>query len=297
MKKIAVFTGGGADGAVTVGRLEVLNKDYDIGIGISTGSLIVVKALLKKYQDLKNLYTNITTEDITEDSAFLSDGKVNVPKAIWRTLLSFFGGRKTLGSSENLRDLIDLNLSQYEYESLGNKEALVGVYSLTKEETKYFSSKKEKLSDFKDWMWGSANPPIAFSILKKNKQEWCDGGLQEVTPINLAVSLAQPGDEIDVFMHRPKPKHFNNDPIKNIIQYIVKVIKLLFKESDEKDIRQGIQFAALKKVNLNIYWMGHEVRENSLVFNKKDMLTRYKLGKNWAKRENLIDRYEAPLDN
>ena len=75
-KKILVVTGGGADGSVTVGRLESLGvPDYSIGVGVSTGSLVIPHALLGDIEKLKNFYLNVKQKDITEDSAFKRNGK------------------------------------------------------------------------------------------------------------------------------------------------------------------------------------------------------------------------------
>jgi len=302
-KKILVITGGGADGAVTVGRLEALGSpNYSIGVGISTGSLIVPLAVLGELGRLKEFYLKVTQKDITEDSAFKKDGKLNVRKVINRTLRSYIGGRLSVGSSKNLRKTIEKGFKKDDFESISikNKSVYVGAYSLNTDENTYFSSSSTSYSDFMDWMWASANPPLVFSLLeKKNKfdscEQWVDGGVKEVMPISFALGLANEGDEIDVFMHRPKREKYFKKNVKNIVQKAGRIIKAIFRHSEDKDLNLGLAIAKNKKVKLNIYWMGYEVNKNSLIFKKEEMQERDSLGFEWGK-DKFIDVYDFRED-
>ena len=293
-RKILVVTGGGADGAVTVGRLKALGMpNYKFGVGISTGSLIVPHALLGNIDKLKDFYLNVKQKDITEDSAFKKNGKLNITNTIQRTIRSFAGGRNTIGSSKNLLKTIKKGFTIEDYTLLNkmNKTAFVGCYSMNTEENNYFSSLRLKYFDFVEFMWASANPPIVFSTLKKvyngKLQEWVDGGVKEVMPICFALGLANAGDEIDVFMHRPKRKKIFKNNIKNIVDFAGRVISSIFKHSEEKDIKLGIEMARHKKVKLNIFYMGYEINNNSLIFKENEMMSRYELGKKWITKEHV----------
>jgi len=288
-KRILVVTGGGADGAVTVGRLESLGvPNYSIGVGVSTGSLLIPLALLGNIEKLKKFYLNIRQRDITEDSAFKDNGKLNITKTIKRTLRSFVGGRLSVGSSKNLRNTIEKAFTPKDYNELRElfKVAYVGAYSLNMDDNTYFNSNTSRYSDFLDWMWASSNPPVVFSLLEKVGlndcvEQWCDGGVKEVMPISFALSLANKGDEIDVFMHRPKRDKSFKLGVNNIVQLVARVVLSLFKHSEDKDLKLGIALAKNKGVKLNIYWMGYEINQNSLIFNKEEMEERYNLGKQW----------------
>ena len=298
-KKILVVTGGGADGSVTVGRLEALGMpNYEIGVGISTGSLIVPHALLGNIEKLKKFYLNINQKDITEDSAFKKNGKLNITKTIKRTLRSLVGGRLSVGSSVSLRNTIENAFTCKEYQTLKqlNKVAYVGAYSLNTDDNTYFDTNKSKYKDFLDWMWASANPPVVFSLLEKVGyndcvEQWCDGGVKSVMPISFALSLANEGDEIDVFMHRPRRKKGFRLGVKNIIDYVGRILVSLFRHSEDKDLKLGLAIGKNKGVKINIYWMGYEVNENSLIFDKGEMLKRYSLGKDW-----ITDKYKDSYD-
>jgi len=299
MKRILVVTGGGADGAVTVGRLEALGMpNYTYGIGISTGSLVVPHALLGDIEKLKDFYLSATQKDITEDSAFKKNGKLNVTKTIKRTLSSFMGGRLSIGSSKSLRETIGKAFTEKEYKSISdsNKVAYVGAYSLNTDDNTYFNTSSSEYLDFLDWMWASANPPIVFSLLEKvglngTVEQWVDGGVKEVMPISFSLGLASEGDEIDVFMHRPKREKKHEKGVKNIVQFAGRVLKSIFKHSEDKDLSLGLAMAKNKKVKINLYWMGYEVNDNSLVFDKKEMEQRYNLGKEWIDGK-FVDSYD-----
>lgn len=299
MNRILVVTGGGADGAVTVSRLIALGMpSYKYGVGISTGSLIVPHALLSDGKKLKEFYLNVKQKDITDDSPFKRNGKLNVTKAIKRVLASLVGGRLSIGSSKALRETIGEAFTSKEYKALSerNKVAYVGAYSLNTDSNTYFNSSSSKYLDFLDWMWASANPPIVFSLLEKVGlngivEQWCDGGVQEVMPISFALCLANQGDEVDVFMHRPKRVKEFKPNLKNIIQYSGRVLKAIFRHSEDKDLSLGLAIAKNKKVKLNVYWMGKEVNDNSLVFDKKEMLKRFELGKSWIQSK-FVDSYD-----
>ena len=299
MKNIAVFTGGGADGAVTVGRLKELNKSYDKAFCISTGSLLGPLALLKKYDKLEELYLSATQEKITDRSIFDKDGKLIPRKVIFQALATLWRKEKSLGSSKALREFIEQNLTEDEYKelSLYRKEVYVGCYSNTTEELVYFDS-SEDFEDFKDWMWASANPPLAFSMLTKKRdkdfqeEEWNDGGVHSIIPILHALCFASKGDTVDIFMHSPRPIVSFKKKIKNAFHHAARLAKAKLSNIDiQKDLDSAIKLAKAKGVKVNIYWQAYEVRDNSLIFVPSEMKERLELGKVWATDETLIDRY------
>ena len=149
-------------------------------------------------------------------------------------------------------------------------------------------------------MWGSSNPPVVFSLLEKIGlndciEQWCDGGVKEVMPISFALSLSSKGDEVDVFMHRPRRKKKFRLGVSNIVQFAGRVLISIFRHSEDKDLKLGIELAKSKGVKLNIYWMGYEVNQNSLVFNESEMIERYNLGRKWV-TEKYKDSYDYRKD-
>lgn len=61
-----VISGGGSKGAFAGGvaqyLIEELNKDYQLYLGTSTGSLLVSHLALKETQKIKEVYTSVTAK-------------------------------------------------------------------------------------------------------------------------------------------------------------------------------------------------------------------------------------------
>ncbi len=297
--RIAVISGGGADGAVTVGRLQALNQKYDKVYGISTGAIMATHTALGNYVKLQEFYENVKQEDITEDSAFKENGRLNVKKAISKAVFSLLNGKTSIGESKNLRKTIEkgLNISEFEMVKRLGKTVKVGVFSQTFDELVYFNSSKCGYNDWLDWVSASGSPPVVFSMLEKSrfentkKEQWCDGGIGAVVPLMEAIYEAREGDVIDVFLHTTRKEKFEKKWIENIPHNLLRSAKSVIKSRIDSEITNAIPYAQSKKVALNVYWMDFEVNENSLVFLKKEMVERIRLGRKWALEEILIDRY------
>ena len=164
MKKALVISGGGSKGAFGGGVAQYLmkneQKDYDIFIGTSTGSLMVSHLALGKLDSLKKIYTNVNQKTIFSNNPFKIK-KVAGEKVVsirhLNTLWNFLNGRKTFGESKNLRNLIKNNISEEMYHEIraNNKEVVVTVSNLTKNQIEYKSIKNCNYVDFCDWIWGS----------------------------------------------------------------------------------------------------------------------------------------------
>lgn len=302
-KKIVVIAGGGADGAHTIGTLSKLKKDYDLAVTISTGSIMGLLVVLGEWTRVATQYMAPETSDITEKSAFTKKGRIHIPKAIWRTMKSFFTSDIEVGQSKNLRKLFDEHITEKDYERVRrlSKEVKVGCFSMQTERTSFFSSRFEEFEDFKDWMWASANPPVVFSTLFKSrrsgkkKEQWVDGGIGVVNPLYQAVLYAEKGAEIDVFCHRPKPKIEWKKYIKNVPHFIMRLASSLFKSSQNKDILLGLQAAEAKNCLVRIYWMEKEYFNNSLIFGKEKMQLLFEHGQANASNKKNIEIHDFKI--
>ena len=160
MKKALVISGGGSKGAFGGGVAQYLmkneQKDYDIFIGTSTGSLMVSHLALGQLDSLKKIYTNVNQKTIFSNNPFKIK-KVAGEKVVsirhLNTLWNFLNGRKTFGESKNLRSLIKNNITEEMYHEIraNNKEVVVTVANLTKNQIEYKSIKDCNYSDFCDW--------------------------------------------------------------------------------------------------------------------------------------------------
>lgn len=74
MKKALVISGGGSKGAFAGGVAQYLmkheNRDYDLLLGTSTGSLMISHLALHKLDELKELYTNVNQNSIFSNNPF-----------------------------------------------------------------------------------------------------------------------------------------------------------------------------------------------------------------------------------
>jgi NTE family protein len=279
MKRIAVFSGGGADGAFTVGRLSKLNKKYDGAVCVSTGALMGILAILRKWSRLEKAY-NVEQENITEKNPFRKNGKLKAFNLIWTVIT----GSKTLGNSEVLKNHIDQSITESDWIQAKKYEIKVGVHSLTYDENVFISNQFVCFEDFKEWIWVSANAPLIMSLADKKRpkskevEQWTDGGVTEGTPIEEACFMAGKGGEVDVYLHKPEAKRVKNPRVENFVKYGVWFIKRLFKNVNNQDIVTGLYAAEKIGCKVTLYYMPKEYFNNPFIFNKEKMNTLFKKG-------------------
>ena len=301
MKGIEI-SGGGSHGAITVGRLKARNEKYSKGGGTSTGALMLPLVLLGGYAKLEQAYTSVKTKDITEHSAFTKKGRIHVPKAIYKISRSIISSRyRTLGESKNLLKLIRTFVTPEDYSVLQqfNIEAIVYTYSMSYRELVGFSSKEEQYNDFIEWMWASANAPVVFSLLRKERvrgsedyEEWVDGG---ITDGHSAQRLIASGcTEVDLFLHYPKPskRSKKKGSINNVAHFVLRLIGSLYREVSKNDIERAIDAAKIHKACLRIHYTPYKLSDNSLIFDNKKMKEWVKLGEKIAFDPSYIDTYD-----
>jgi len=267
--KALIIGGGGNKGAGGAGKIASINKEYDLGVGVSTGALMLVPALLGEHDLLRDIYTNTIAKDIFDFNPFNKKGHIKIWWLITRIIL----GKPTLAESNALRKtlqkIFDENNLWTRLQDSG-KEAVVGVYNNTKECTEYISSKNTTQEEFLDFTWASACQPPIMSILRKNGDEYVDGGVQEVLPMKYAVDRG--AKHLTVIAHRPKvlPVEYKK-PLKNLIHNGARLLIGLRKEITDNDIELGIASAKLKKCKFEIHYVSQGYGENDLLFNKEKM--------------------------
>ena len=112
--KALVISGGGSKGAFAGGVAQYLmeenQKEYDLFIGTSTGSMMVSHLALGKIKELKKLYTNVSQATIFSSCPFKVkriNNYTTVSINHFNTLKNFIRGSKTFGESHNLKKLIN----------------------------------------------------------------------------------------------------------------------------------------------------------------------------------------------
>ena len=300
MKKALVISGGGSKGAFGGGVAQYLmkneQKNYDIFIGTSTGSLMVSHLALGKLDSLKKIYTNVNQKTIFSNNPFKIK-KVAGEKVVsirhLNTLWNFLNGRKTFGESKNLRNLIKNNISEEMYHEIraNNKEVVVTVSNLTKNQIEYKSIKDCNYGDFCDWIWGSCNYVPFMSLLEKDNCQYADGGFGSLVPIREAILRG--ATEIDAIILETEVTQFNKLPAKNPFSLLFDVFEFMLRHVESHNITIGKLAANNKNIKLNLYYTPTVLTTNSLVFDKVLMRKWWKSGYKYAKskREKLMSEF------
>ena len=288
--KSVVISGGGAFGAYTVGTLSALQPIYQIVAGVSTGSLMAPLVALNEYDRLIEAYTSVSQSDIFTYNPFRKSGKLSWTKALFRLI----SGYTTLGDSTALRKTIDRFLTLQDYERI---KAFRRVVTVACQEMRYepaciehFSSLSCKFEDFKDYMWASANSPIAMSLLSKNGKEFTDAGVSELLSLCRVIDLG--ATEIDVFIHRARPEKRIKCATTDVVHNFFRLFTIMRKAIEADDLDQGLLRAQLKGLKVNVCWLPRQLADNSLMFDKKVMLDWVKEGAATANEEFRWDRYD-----
>lgn len=298
-KRALVISGGGSKGAFAGGVAKFLindkKYDYDLILGTSTGSLMVIHLALEKIEELEYLYSNIRQRTIFSNNPFFVKHVHGVQVVGIRhlnTIWNFMNRRKTFGESKNLRRFIKKNITKEYFEKVkkSKKEVIVTVSNLTTNEVEYKSINDCSYNDYCDWIWGSCNYVPFMSLLKKNNFEYADGGFGCLVPIKKAIE--QGATEIDVIILETEIEHLSRMPSSSPFSLLSTVIEFMLDQVEQQNIAIGKLEAKQNDVKLNLYYTPTVLTTNSLIFNKKLMKRWWKQGYEYAKRKDLVKMNE-----
>ncbi|MGG6231457.1 patatin-like phospholipase family protein [Tenacibaculum sp. SDUM215027] len=293
MKKALVISGGGSKGAFAGGVAQYLmkskDKDYDMFLGTSTGSLMVSHLALGMVDELKELYTSVDQKAIFSNSPFRIrsvHGEKVVSIRHRNTFWNFLNGRKTFGESKNLRKLIKNNITKDMYDEIRrlNKEVVVTVSNLTANQIEYKSILECEYEDFCDWIWGSCNYVPFMSLLEKDHCQYADGGFGSLIPIREAI--ARGATEVDAIILATEVTQMNRLPAKNPFSLMMDTFDFMLENVERHNITIGKLSAKQHNVKLNLYYTPTVLTTNSLVFDKEKMKKWWKSGYKYAKKLN-----------
>ncbi len=272
-KKALVVSGGGSKGAWAGGVIQYLiedqKKDYDLYVGTSTGSLLAPLTSIRELSILKKGYTSITSDDIFSVNPFNKKGNVNIFNAFRRIVTL----KKTLGETQNLRNLIKKYFQEKHFEELykSEKEVIAVVANLTEKRPEYKSSNNCKYEDFIDWLWASCNAPIFTSIVEKDDCQYADGAIFHHIPIQVAIENG--ATEIDVIVLSPEGFGVvKRSRINNLLQYFFRLMDIAQRTVAKDNVDLNKLNSHGKEIDINIYYTPYNLTENSLVFEKGQML-------------------------
>ena len=210
---VLVISGGGAKGAFGGGIAEFLIKDckkkYDIFIGTSVGSLIIPLLSLGEIDRLRKAFTSVTQKDIFNNCPFIiskSNGQFKTRINHIGIVKAFLTGKKTLGESENLKQLISKNITEEDFDIMkrNKPEVIVTVSNLSCKTVEYKSLKQCTYTDFCEWIWASANVIPFMSLVEKDGFEYGDGGMGNILPVYEALNRG--AREIDIILLNSETK-------------------------------------------------------------------------------------------
>jgi len=296
-KRALCISGGGAKGAWAGGVIQYLiedqEKDYDLYVGTSTGSLLAPLTSIRELSILKEGYTNITSEDIFSVNPFNEDGEIK----LWNAFVRIITFKKTLGETENLRELIKDHFKEKHFEKLykSDKEVIAVVSNLTDKRAEFKSSNDNKYEDFVDWLWASCNAPIFTSIVEKDDNQYADGAIHQHIPIQVAIENG--ATEIDVIVLSPEGFGVvKRKKINNILQYFIRLVEILMRKIAKDNIDLNKLESHGREIEINIYYTPYSLTNNSLVFNKEEMLKWWQEGYINAKSGN-VKKYKITRSN
>lgn len=188
MKTALVISGGGSKGAFAVGAIEVLLEkyDFDLIVGTSTGALIAPMVAIGDIEKLVDIYTSVRNEDIYRHNwrRFYKDAIYDTKPLEWllRSIMFNDCGGKT---------------ARYEQLMQSKKRVLICAVSLQSRKVNYFSQfpTGPNVSGWGDGdgfvraVLGSTNQPFLMPPQELLGQQWVDGGVREIAPMDIAVQL------------------------------------------------------------------------------------------------------------
>ena len=288
-----VISGGGSKGAFAGGvaqyLTEVLKRDYDIFIGTSTGSLLISHMALHKAEKVKKVFTSVNQSSIFSSRPFLikkEHGHENITINHFNVLKNFLKGKKTFGSSYNLKKLLEKTFTREEFEELkaGKKDIVTTVSNISLNEVEYKSIKDYEYEDFIEWIWISCNYTPFMSLVKKNGCEYADGGLGSMVPIEEAIKRG--ATEVDAIILQTEVTYFNRMPSKNVFSLITNLFAFMLDRIEKQNITIGKFAASNKDAILNFYYTPSVLTTNSLIFDEEQMTAWWESGYEFAKYRN-----------
>ena len=287
-----VISGGGSKGAFAGGVAQYLierqKRNYDLFVGTSTGSLLLIHLALNKIEKLHSVYKEVDANKIFNLNPFFTrkkDGVVQLHINHFNVLRSFARGNKTFGESKSLRAFLGQHITAFEFESVkqSDKDILVTVSNLSKNQIEYKSIKDCSYDDFLDWIWISANYIPFMSLVSKDGFEYADGGLGSIVSVERAIEAG--ATEIDVIVLRQENKQRYRLPTTNAFDLMLSLFGFSLDQIEEHNISLGSLRAMADGVKLNFIYTPTLLTQNPLLFDKRRMVRWWQRGYLHAQRQ------------
>lgn len=285
-----VISGGGNKGAFAGGIAEYLlrdkQRDYDMFLGTSTGSLLIPLLSVNKVERIKKVFTTVTQDDIFNINPFKvyidSYGKDKTRIHHANILRMFLRGKKTLGESHNLRKLIQrsFTLADFNHLTESQKQVVVTVANFSRNHVEYKNSAECHYLDFCDWVWASSNMVPFMSLLNKGGCDYADGGFGIFIPIQKAIELG--ATEIDAIILRTHEVSSKIISSNNAFDLFLNAFSFMINQIAIDNIDRSKMKGKENNVKINYYYIPNELTRNVLVFDPARMSRWWEEGYHYA---------------
>jgi predicted patatin/cPLA2 family phospholipase len=268
--------------------MERENREYDMFLGTSTGSLLVSHLACGKIDKLYDIFTNVQQQDIFSISPFVQRKKgdreyvsIDFVNSLWQ----FIRRKRTFGESKALRRQIRKNFTIEEYKKIKAEkdDVVVTVANLSMNRVEYKSVKDCTYEEFCNWIWISCNYIPFMSLATVNGYEYADGGLGSVIPIREAILRG--ATEVDAIVLEAETLGKQKVLGKNPFSLMISLFGHLLNQVEKNDIVIGKLAAKNNGVKLNLYYTPTTLTENSLIFSKVLMEKWWQQGYDYAEQK------------
>ncbi|MBU3822810.1 patatin-like phospholipase family protein [Flavobacteriaceae bacterium XHP0103] len=299
-----VISGGGSKGAYAGGVAQYLmqeeGREYDMFLGTSTGSLIIPHLAAGKIDKIHKVFTNVKQSNIFSINPFVQRKKGNrefVSINFLNTLIQFVKRKRTFGESKALLRYLKRNFTEEEFNYIRatKEDVVVTVSNLSKNRIEYKSIKDFTYDEFCNWIWISCNYIPFMSLTTVDGFEYADGAFGCVVPIREAILRG--ATEVDAIILESENMEYNKVLGKNPFSLMLNLFGHLLDGVERSDVTIGKLAAKNRDVNLNLYYTPSKLTENSLVFNKKLMLSWWQQGYEYAKEKCAQGKFNELRDD
>ncbi|WP_247233434.1 patatin-like phospholipase family protein [Telluribacter sp. SYSU D00476] len=237
-KTALVVSGGGSRGAFAVGALEYIQNhvrpvdQFDIYCGTSTGSLIVPLAACGELQLLRRLYTTTRQNDV-----LILGGITNLARSI------------SLHDAQPLKRLIDRTVTDAHFAQIQRRgvSVFITTVSLQTERLVYWATQPlrvggdydvESISSanlLRGAMLASSCQPVFMQPVEIRGQQYVDGGVREVTPLQAAIDAG--ADTIISITLTPETLPPQPAPLTKASQILERTIDMFSEDVGQNDYR------------------------------------------------------------
>ncbi|WP_274475789.1 patatin-like phospholipase family protein [Mangrovimonas aestuarii] len=291
--KALVISGGGSKGAFAGGvaqyLIEEMERDYQLFLGTSTGSLLVSHLALNKTEKIKKVFTSVNNDHIFNVCPFTIKtqyGTDTIAIDHLNVLKNFLKGSKTFGESYNLKKLIRETFTEDEFIKLksSTKEIIVTVSNLSLNQVEYKSINDWEYEDFCEWIWISCNYTPFMTLVRKFGCEYADGGMGAMVPIEEAINRG--AKEVDAIILQTEISQLNRLPSRNAFSLLTNMFNFMLNRIEHQNIRIGKFVATHNDAIINFYYTPTVLTTNSLIFKEEKMIGWWQSGYNFAKFKN-----------